>query len=67
MKKNEEAKSYQELKQSLDAVLARLQHEDTDIDAAITLHEDGQAILKELNAYLQRVAKHAEIDIKKLN
>ncbi len=48
--------SYQDLKQALDAILLKLQDENTDIDEAVTLHAEGQKILKELDAYLQRIA-----------
>ncbi len=67
MKKTQAKKSYQELKLSLDAILSQLQHEDTDIDTAITLHQQGQSILNDLQTYLKRVAEKAEIEIKKIN
>lgn len=59
--------TYQELKQSLDSVLAKLQHEDTDIDQALVLHKEAQEILKELDSYLSAIIEKSEIDIKKLN
>lgn len=60
-------KSYKELKQSLDATVLKLQHEDTDIDEALILYKEAQSIIKELDEYLAGVANKAEIDIKKLN
>lgn len=52
--------TYQELKQSLDAILAKLQREDVDVDEAITLHAEGQKILKQLDTYLNDVAEKTE-------
>lgn len=54
--------SYQELKQELDTILARMQHEDTDIDEALELHKQGEALLKLLEAYLADVAKKTDLD-----
>jgi exonuclease VII small subunit len=67
MTKTNKGQSYQELKQALDAVLAKLQHPDTDIDAAITLHAEGQKVLNQLDAYLQTIAASTEIKIKKID
>lgn len=61
------SQSYQQLKQSLDTVVAKLQHEDTDIDEALILYKEAQSIVKELDEYLANIADKAEIDIKKLN
>lgn len=61
------SQSYQELKQSLDTTVAKLQHEDTDIDEALVLYKEAQSIIKELDEYLAGIADKAEIDIKKLN
>lgn len=66
MKKTEDNKSYQELKQSLDEILIKLQHPDTDIDEAMALHAEGQKILSRLDAYLKKIADSSEIDIKKI-
>lgn len=57
-------KSYQELKQELDRVMAELQHEDTDIEQAIVLHKQATELLKQLERYLANVAKDAKLDIK---
>ncbi|MCA9325354.1 exodeoxyribonuclease VII small subunit [Candidatus Saccharibacteria bacterium] len=46
------SKTYQELSQELDDVLARLQADDVDVDAALQLHEQGQQLVKELEAML---------------
>ena len=67
MKKTNDGQSYQELKQALDAILAKLQHPDTDIDAAITLHAEGQKVLNQLDVYLQKIADSNEIKIKKID
>lgn len=61
MKQTNDKQSYQELKHLLDEILLKLQNEDTDIDEAITLHADGQKILSQLDAYLQKIADTAEI------
>lgn len=55
-------KTYQELKEQLDDVLARLQDPATEIDDAIKLHENGKKLLAELEAYLEK----AEEKIKKV-
>lgn len=68
MKKNDETTpSYQALKQALDAILVRLQHEDTDVDEAVKLHAEGQKILSQLDAYLKAVSKKTNIDIKRVD
>lgn len=66
MKKTDDTKSYQELKQALDEILVKLQHPDTDIDEAMSLHAEGQKVLSRLDAYLQKIADTSEIDIKKV-
>ena len=66
MKKNDKKQSYQELKQSLDEILDKLQQEDTALDEAVELHAKGQAILQQLDDYLQHVADTNEIKIKKV-
>ncbi len=67
MKKTEDNQSYQELKQTLDHILIKLQHPDTDIDEAIVLHNEGQKVLARLDTYLQKITDTAEIKIKKIN
>ncbi len=67
MKKTNDSQSYQELKKSLDEILIKLQHPDTDIDAAITLHAEGQKVLNELDTYLNKIASNSEIKIKKID
>lgn len=57
-------KSYKELKQELDAILVRMQQEDTDIDEAMKLHEQGQAIHKQMDTYLAKIAKDANLQSK---
>lgn len=56
-KNNIGKKSYQELKNELEAVLEQLQHEDTDIDEAVELHKKGQDLVKQLEAYLGKIDK----------
>lgn len=50
-------KTYQELKNELEAVLEQLQNEDTDIDQAVELHKQGQKLIKELEGYLGAIDK----------
>ncbi len=59
-------KSYQQLKTELENILHELQHEDTDIDKAVELHERGQKILKEIESYLDNLTGQTDIKIKKL-
>ncbi len=49
----ESAVNYQKLSAELDAILAKLQSEDIDVDAALTLYERGIEITKILEAYLK--------------
>lgn len=55
-------KSYRELKEQLDEVLARLQQDDIDIDEAMKLHEQGTKLVAELETYLKtaenKITKH---------
>lgn len=48
--------SYKELKLQLDEVLAKLQHEGTDIDEAIKLHEQGRELISKMEKYLENAA-----------
>jgi exodeoxyribonuclease VII small subunit len=48
-------KSYQQLKDELEEILNKLQHEDTDIDQAIELHKNGRQVLAQLEAYLKKI------------
>jgi exodeoxyribonuclease VII small subunit len=47
-----QAQSYQELHDELESVLAQLQSDDVDIDAALKLYEKGQALIAKLEARL---------------
>ena len=47
-----EQPKYQDLKQRLDEIIASLQDEELDIDAAIKLHTEGQKVIASLDAYL---------------
>ncbi|MCA9337367.1 exodeoxyribonuclease VII small subunit [Candidatus Saccharibacteria bacterium] len=55
-------KSYRELKEQLDEVLARLQQDDIDIDEAMKLHQHGTKLVTELETYLKtaenKITKH---------
>lgn len=59
--KQESEQTYRQLKQELEQILGRLQHEDTDVDEAITLHKQGQATIKKLEQYLKEASKKAGI------
>ncbi len=45
--------NYQELSAELDTILAQLQADDIDVDAAIKLYERGIEISKSLESYLK--------------
>lgn len=55
-------KSYKELQSELDAVLGELQSAELDIDKALTLFKQGQALIAELEDYLT----HAKNEIEQL-
>ena len=55
--------NYQELSAELDEVVAKLQSEDIDVDAALTLYERGIAITKQLEIYL-KTAENKVVKIK---
>lgn len=55
--------NYQELSAELDEVVAKLQSEDIDVDAALTLYERGLAITKQLETYL-KTAENKVVKIK---
>lgn len=61
-----EKRTYNQLKEELDQVLRKLQHEDTDVDAAVELHSKGEKLLKEIEAYLADIADKKGLDIKRL-
>jgi len=46
-------KSYRQLSEALEKVLAELQDPDVDIDRALKLYEQGQKLIAELGAYLE--------------
>lgn len=56
-------KSYRELKEELDEVLAELEANTEDIDKAIEQYKKGQAILSDIDKYLEKAK--AKIDILK--
>ena len=55
-------RTYRQLKQDLEEIIERLQHEGTDIDEALELHKKAQHILKQLESYIEASAKKAEKD-----
>lgn len=55
-------KSYRELQEELDVILAKLQGEQVDIDEAMKLYEHAEKIIKELEKHLAK----AENTIKQL-
>ena len=46
--------NYQDLKQQLDDILARLQDDELDIDEAMKLYRQGQKVVAALEAYLAK-------------
>lgn len=56
------AKPYQTLRLELDAVVARLQSDELDIDEATKQYERGMQIIQELETYL----KTTEVKIEKV-
>lgn len=57
-------KSYRELQEQLDEVLAEMQSAELDIDRASELYAKGQKLLSELENYLQ-TAKNEIVHLKK--
>lgn len=55
-------KSYKELQDELDAVLAELRSSELDIDKALDLYKQGQKLISELEDYLS----HAKNEIEQL-
>lgn len=47
------AKGYKELRAELDRVVAELQQDDIDVDRAMECYEQGQELIKQLEAYLK--------------
>jgi exodeoxyribonuclease VII small subunit len=54
------AKDYQTLSQELDAVLARLQDPDLQVDEAVKLYEEGLGLVRQLEAALQQAENKIE-------
>lgn len=48
-----QAKTYQQLKQELEAVLANLQADNLDVDAAVAQYERGRQLIAQLQEYLK--------------
>lgn len=59
----EKTKSYRQLKKELDDLLAELEANNEDIDKAIDQYKKGQAIIDQIEKYLQKAK--AKIDILK--
>ncbi len=57
------ARTYTEIKNELDQVVSALQKEDLDVEEALTLYEQGQQLIKELENYLQQ-AENKVIELK---
>lgn len=55
-------KSYKDLQAELDAILAELQSDDIDLDAAIELHKQGKKLIESM----EKILDQAEVKIKKL-
>lgn len=53
----DKAKSYQELREELEAIIAKLQDESVDIDQALSLYEAANELAGKLEEYLN-TAKH---------
>jgi exodeoxyribonuclease VII small subunit len=59
----EKSKSYQQLKQELDGILARIESEDVDIDEAAKLYKKAEALITYIEEYLREIK--ASIDTAK--
>ena len=59
-KKAPDTKDYQALSLELDAVLARLQQPDVRVDEAVTLYEQGLALIEQLEAHLAQAENKIE-------
>jgi exodeoxyribonuclease VII small subunit len=53
--------NYQELKQQLDDILAKLQDEEVDVDEAVKLYKQGQKVVTELEAYLTQTKQQLKL------
>lgn len=51
------AKNYSELKNKLNQIIDRIQSPDIELDEAIKLHKEGEAIIKELEVYLAQASQ----------
>lgn len=56
-------KSYRQLKDDLDQVIAKLENGEADIDESVELYEAGQKLVAELEKYIKR----SEAKIKKIS
>lgn len=63
--KTVKSEDYQTLKNELDTLIENLQHNETDVDAALKGYERGLAIIKQLQLYLE--ASENKIKQLKLN
>ena len=48
-------KSYKQMKNELENIMAKLQDDDIDIDEAIKLHKQGSKVLSQMQNYLKEV------------
>lgn len=53
-------KDYQALSLELDEVLAKLQQPDVQVDQAVTLYEQGLALISQLEAHLEQAENKIE-------
>jgi exodeoxyribonuclease VII small subunit len=56
-------KSYQEMKDDLDSIIAKLESDEIDIDEAAKLYSQGQKLAGEIEKYLAKIK--ASLDITK--
>jgi exodeoxyribonuclease VII small subunit len=53
--------NYQDLKQQLDEILAKLQDDELDVDEAAKLYAQGQKVVAELETYLTKTKQQLKI------
>lgn len=54
-------KSYQQMKDELDGIIARLESDEVDIDEAVKLHGQGKKLAEEIEKYLKKVRSSLDI------
>lgn len=58
--KQQQTKSYADLKQELDELLLAMQSEELDIDKALAMHARGSELVAELERYLKNAQNRIE-------